>query len=56
MVSEPDFPIIISEWDRNSRERVRVVLDRYNGHNIVSLKNLYRAADGNGASPRWAPA
>jgi hypothetical protein len=31
------FPITIAEWDRNSREIVRVALDQYNGHSGVTL-------------------
>jgi hypothetical protein len=41
-----DLPTIVAEFDRNDRERVRIVLDRYHGVAIVSIKNLYRDAAG----------
>jgi hypothetical protein len=38
----PELPIIVCEWDRHDRERIRVTLDKFNGHNIVSIRNFYR--------------
>jgi hypothetical protein len=43
------LPIVVAEWDRNSREVVRVSLDRFNGCNTIDVRTWYRAADG---SPR----
>lgn len=36
------FPIVIAEWPRNSREIVRVALDRYHGHITVDCRSWYR--------------
>ena len=32
---------MIAEWDRNSREVVRVALDRYNGRNTINARPWY---------------
>jgi hypothetical protein len=46
----PDqYPIIIAEWDRNKREVVRVVLDRYNGRHTVNVRIWYH--DDGGLKP-----
>lgn len=39
------FPIIISEWDRNAREIVRVALDQFNGRHTVNVRVWYRDGD-----------
>lgn len=39
------FPIIIAEWDRNSREIIRVALDRYKGRLTVNARVWYRDGD-----------
>jgi hypothetical protein len=39
------FPIIIAEWDRNSREIVRVALDLYNGKHTFNARVWYRDGD-----------
>jgi hypothetical protein len=39
------FPLVIAEWDRNSREVVRVALDRYNGWHTVNARVWYRDGD-----------
>src|SRR5437763_1756669 len=36
------FPLVIAEWDRNSREVVRVALDHYKGHHSVNVRVWYR--------------
>ncbi len=34
---------MIAEWDRNSREVIRVALDKYNGrHTIINARVWYR--------------
>lgn len=43
------FPRIISEWDRNKREVIRVELDHYNGRHIVGIRVWYR--DGEALKP-----
>lgn len=42
----PAFPIVIAEWDRNSREVVRVALDQYNGRHTVNARVWYHSDDG----------
>ncbi len=39
------FPRIISQWDRNKREVIRVELDHYNGRHIVGIRVWYRDGD-----------
>ena len=39
------LPIIIAEWDRNSREVVRLSLDRYNGRDTVDIRSWWRDTD-----------
>jgi len=36
------FPIIIAEWPRNSRELVRVCLDRFNKCNTIDVRAWWR--------------
>lgn len=43
--SGPPFPLVIAEWDRNSREVIRVALDQYNGHHTVNVRVWYRDGD-----------
>jgi hypothetical protein len=39
------FPRLISQWDRNKREVIRVELDHYNGRHIVGIRVWYRDGD-----------
>ncbi|CAN7693491.1 transcriptional coactivator p15/PC4 family protein [Rhizobium sp. LjRoot30] len=39
------YPLVIAEWERNSRETVRVAIDQYNGRHTVNARIWYR--DGN---------
>jgi hypothetical protein len=39
------FPLVIAEWDRNSREVVRVALDRYSGRHTINARVGYRDGD-----------
>ena len=39
------FPIVIAEWSRNSREVVRVALDRYNGRHTINARAWYSEDD-----------
>jgi hypothetical protein len=47
--SRPDqssaFPIVIAEWERNSREVILVALDLYNGRHTVNARVWYREGD-----------
>jgi hypothetical protein len=46
--SRPDqqaFPIVIAEWDRNSREVVRIALDLYNRKHTINARVWYRDGD-----------
>lgn len=40
------FPIIIAEWQRNSRELVRVSLDRFNNRDTIDIRSWWRDGDG----------
>jgi len=40
------FPIIVAEWPRNSRELVRIALDRFNNRYTIDIRNWWRDADG----------
>jgi hypothetical protein len=40
------FPIIIAEWQRNSREVVRVSLDRFNNRDTIDIRSWWRDGDG----------
>lgn len=42
----PAFPLVIAEWDRNSREVVRVALDQYQGRHTINVRVWFRADDG----------
>jgi hypothetical protein len=41
-----EFPIIIAEWQRNSREIVRVALDRFNGRETIDIRSWWQDRDG----------
>jgi hypothetical protein len=40
------LPIIVAEWDRNSREIIRLSLDRYNGRDTIDIRAWWRDSDG----------
>jgi hypothetical protein len=42
---KPEFPIVVAEWDRNSREVVRVALDHYNGRHTINARVWYHDDD-----------
>jgi hypothetical protein len=39
------YPQIISEWDRNKREVIRVALDLFSGQHTVNVRVWYRDGD-----------
>jgi hypothetical protein len=41
----PVLPLITAEWDRNSREIVRVALDQSNGRHTINARVWYREGD-----------
>ena len=41
----PRFPVIIAEWERNTRELLRVSLDRFNGRNMIDIRSWWRDDD-----------
>ena len=43
---QPDLPITLAEWPRNSRETVRVRLDLFSGQVVVDCRSWWRDADG----------
>jgi hypothetical protein len=40
------FPIIVAEWPRNSRELVRIALDRFNNRFTIDMRSWWRDTDG----------
>ncbi len=49
MNDTPVLPIIVAEFEKNGRERIRVTLDRYAGRDIVDVRTWY--TDGNTFKP-----
>ena len=43
---EPGFPIVIAEWPRNSRELVRVALDRFNNRFTIDVRSWWKDGEG----------
>src|SRR5258708_26781399 len=41
-----ELPILIGEFEANSREIARVILENYRGHDLVYLCKWYRNRDG----------
>ena len=41
------LPIIIAEWQKNSREVLRVRLDEFKGQPVICCRAWYSGADGN---------
>lgn len=39
-------PIVVGEFRKNAREIVRVALDEFNGHDLISLRVFFDAGDG----------
>ncbi len=39
------LPITVAEWERNSREVVRVGLEHYNGRDTINVRVWYRDDD-----------
>jgi hypothetical protein len=46
----PAFPIIIAEWQRNTREIVRIALDRFNNRETIDIRAWWQDSEGN-----WRP-
>lgn len=46
----PAFPIVIASWRRNSREIVRVALDRFNNRETIDIRSWWQDSGGN-----WRP-
>ncbi len=44
------FPIVIAEWPRNSRELIRVSLDRYQDRETIDIRSFWKDEGGN-----WCP-
>ncbi len=43
---QPEFPIVVAEWPRNSREMVRVTLNEYRGHPTLDCRCWFSDEDG----------
>jgi hypothetical protein len=41
------FPVIVTEWQRNSREIVRVALDRFNNRETIDIRSWWQDSEGN---------
>jgi Transcriptional Coactivator p15 (PC4) len=50
MTAAEVYPIIIAEWQRNSREIVRVALDRFNNRETIDIRSWWQDGEGN-----WRP-
>jgi hypothetical protein len=44
------YPIIVAEWQRNSREIVRVALDRFNNRETIDIRSWWQDGEG-----KWRP-
>jgi hypothetical protein len=40
------FPIIVAEWPRNSRELVRIAIDRFNNRFTIDMRSWWQDTDG----------
>jgi hypothetical protein len=47
---QPGYPIVIAEWQRNSREIIGVALDRYNDRQTIDIRSCWQDGEGN-----WRP-
>jgi hypothetical protein len=47
MSDAPEFPIIVAEWRRNSRESIRVALDQFNGRHTIDVRAWWQDGEGN---------
>jgi hypothetical protein len=45
-------PVIIAELDKNRRERVRIALDQWQGHNLIDIRVTAQFGE---AADVWAP-
>jgi hypothetical protein len=41
-----ELPVTLAEWKRNSRETLRVRLDRFNGQTIIDCRSWWSDANG----------
>lgn len=39
------LPIVIAEFDKNSREKIRITLDRFAGKDTIDIRCWYRDGD-----------
>jgi hypothetical protein len=44
------YPIIVAEWPRNSREIIRIALDRFNNRETIDIRSWWQDGEGN-----WRP-
>ena len=38
--------VVVASWRRNAREMIQVVLDRYQGHEVIDLRTWFADEDG----------
>jgi hypothetical protein len=41
-----DDPTIIAEWPLNSREHLRVSIEKFNGFDLINIRKWFKAEDG----------
>lgn len=44
-MSALQFPIVVSQWQKNSREVIRITLTRYSGRDIIDIRTWYPDGD-----------
>ena len=49
-MSDNPTVIVVDEFARNDREIIRVLLDRFRGHDMLQIRNFYPGRDG-----EWCP-
>jgi hypothetical protein len=47
MSDAPEFPIIVAEWRRNTRESIRIALDLFNGRHTIDVRAWWKDDVGN---------
>ena len=47
-----DFPIVLANLQKNSRERVRIALDQFQGHDLLDIRVTTQISD---AADVWSP-
>ena len=43
---DSNFPLVIAEWRKNSRETIRVFFDTFNGRSVINVRVFIETLDG----------